>query len=151
MRHFSGRRPVIAGLSPQNSSRSSPVRVMRGIVRKPILGSKGPNRSKTMRILIRIAMAAVMVAAFAGRADARQISINGTHGREEIKSTCAKNGGNYYSNLDGYGCVTKNCDGQGNICAVNCQNGGKCTGSVPKIEGLPTPGNIDGILKQKTR
>ena len=104
-----------------------------------------------MRILIRLTMAAIMATALSDSAAARQISISGTHGREEIKSTCASSGGNYYSNLDGYGCIKNNCDGEGKLCSVNCQNGGTCTGSVPKIIGVPAPRSIDGILNQKSR
>jgi hypothetical protein len=104
-----------------------------------------------MRILIRLTMAAALAAAFAGSAAALQISISGTHGRSEIKSTCAKSGGDYFSNLDGYGCVNPNCDGNGRTCAVKCENDGKCTGAVPLTKGVPAPRSLDGILKQKSR
>lgn len=57
--------------------------------------------------------------------------IGGTHGRNEIKQTCAASGGNYYSNLDGYGCFKENCDGKGGLCGVVCKNDGKCEGSTP--------------------
>ncbi len=96
-------------------------------------------------------MAAAMATAFAGSAAALPISISGTHDRGEIKSTCEKTGGGWFSNLDGYGCINPNCDGKGGACAVKCENDGKCTGTVPQIKGVPAPRSLDGILKQKSR
>lgn len=98
-----------------------------------------------MRILIRIFLAVAIVVA-AGSSSAFATAIGGTHGREEIKSTCAKNGGRYYSNLDGYGCMKENCDGKGGLCGVVCKNDGKCEGSTPAIKRAPSSRGLNGYL-----
>lgn len=103
-----------------------------------------------MRILLRISLAAV-IAASTSNSLAFATAIGGTHGRAEIKSTCASSGGNYYSNLDGYGCMKENCDGKGGLCGVVCKNDGKCEGSTPSITSVPAPKGLKGILNPKTR
>ena len=105
-----------------------------------------------MRRLVTFSLAAVIFAGWAGLAAAAlPIAISGTHSRSEIKSTCAKAGADYYSNLDGYGCIKNDCDGKGGTCGVVCENNGKCTGSVPIVKGAPPLGGIKGILKPKSR
>jgi hypothetical protein len=103
-----------------------------------------------MRRLVTFSLAAVIFAGWAGLASALPIAISGTHDRAKIKSVCANAGGDYYSNLDGYGCINNNCTG--GPCAVVCENNGKCTGSVPQtVKGAPRLPGIEGILKPKAR
>jgi hypothetical protein len=61
---------------------------------------------------------------FAQTADARRVSIGGTHSASEIKATCAKAGGEYIEQGSTYGCETD----KGT--SVYC-NDGKCHGYVP--------------------
>ena len=104
-----------------------------------------------MHLFAKLSLAAFFLAGCISAASAANVSINGTHGRSEIKSTCASSGGNYYSNLDGYGCIRENCDGNGGLCGVICKNDGKCEGSTPSIKGTKPPRSLKGILKPKTR
>lgn len=53
------------------------------------------------------------------------------HSRDDVRSACASSGGEFYGNLDGYGCFKKNCDGKGGSCAVDCNASGQCDGTVP--------------------
>ncbi|MFZ1772582.1 MAG: hypothetical protein WAT78_01335 [Rhizobiaceae bacterium] len=77
--------------------------------------------------------------------------IGGKHGRSEIKGTCGANGGSYFSNLDGYGCVKENCDGKGGVCGVTCTNGGDCQGQTPPSRAVGVrkgkAGSVSGVLK----
>ena len=59
--------------------------------------------------------------------------IKGIHSIGDIARACMQAGGATYSTSDGYGCLKGNCDGKGGECAVDCDNGGKCTGSTPTI------------------
>ena len=104
-----------------------------------------------MQVSARLSLAAFLFLGCISASSAANVAINGTHGRSEIKSTCASSGGNYYSNLDGYGCMRENCDGNGGLCGVVCKNDGKCEGSTPSIKGMPKPRGLKGILKPKTR
>ncbi len=83
-----------------------------------------------MRYILAIALAASFGFS-TGLAFAETRSISGTHGKNEIKSTCADSGGSFYSNLDGYGCVKQNCDGKNGTCTVGCDSSGNCLGQTP--------------------
>lgn len=77
-------------------------------------------------------------------ASARQIStLSGTISRSQVKKDCSANGGAYIDwGKNGYSCYSTS--GNGNV--VDCNNRGKCTGSVPRqskpshtISGIPHP------------
>ncbi len=104
-----------------------------------------------MRMLARVSSAIFLIAGCISATSAVGVPINGTHGRSEIKATCAASGGTYYSNLDGYGCIKENCDGNGGLCGVVCKNDGTCTGSTPSIKGTKPPRTLKGTLGPKTR
>jgi hypothetical protein len=76
-------------------------------------------------------------------ASARQIvTLSGTHSRGEVKKDCDASGGAYISFHDGsYSCYSQS--GNGNV--VDCNKGGKCTGSIPRQRKPPR--TIGGILQ----
>jgi hypothetical protein len=82
-----------------------------------------------MRKLAVIIIALATLAFFAGVASAGMVSISGTHSKDEIKATCAREGASYSEDAGGYGCA-KPCGGSS--CGVGCTNDGQCTGHCPK-------------------
>lgn len=93
---------------------------------------------------IAVLVPAVFVAAFAvsPSASARHVvTLSGTYSRSQVKKDCDAAGGAYIdSGGAGYACFSQS--GNGNV--VNCNNRGKCTGSIPR-QGKP-PRTIGGIL-----
>src|SRR6185437_8249472 len=78
-----------------------------------------------------IAVPALFIAiAVSTSASARQISgLNGTFSRSQVKKDCSADGGAYIDwGKNGYSCYSTS--GNGNV--VDCNNRGKCTGSVPR-------------------
>lgn len=81
-----------------------------------------------MSLLIKSAVIAMALTLSATSSFATKVSISGTHGKTEIKSTCKRIGGTYYSKSTGdYGCISKE-----HGTSVKCGADGKCTGSVPQ-------------------
>jgi hypothetical protein len=62
---------------------------------------------------------------------AKRVSFTATV--SQVRSACSKVGGSFEVHIDGrgYGCVNKNCDGQGGTCQVQCNNNNNCNGSTP--------------------
>jgi hypothetical protein len=77
----------------------------------------------------------------AGASWAGQVSISGTHSRDEIKAACASVGGEFVEGQSGYFCSAE-C-GTDDTCTVSCNKGGKCTGECPNC-GRPTPPPVLG-------
>jgi hypothetical protein len=73
-------------------------------------------------------------------ASARHVfTLSGTYSRSQVKKDCDAAGGAYQIDGGGYFCVNPS---NGN--SVNCNNRGKCTGSIPR-QSKP-PRTIGGIL-----
>jgi hypothetical protein len=90
---------------------------------------------------IAIAVPALFVAiAVPTSASARHIiTLSGTYSRSQVKKDCDAVGGVYQSDSSGYFCASTS---NGN--SVNCNNRGKCTGSIPR-QSRPSR-TIGGIL-----
>lgn len=85
--------------------------------------------------------------AFSGPALARDIYLH-KHTADEIKSICAKVGGNFTQDSSGYDCAT-DCHGKpGTACNVYCQSGKRC---VAQVSGGHRPHNIMSALKAPSR
>ena len=97
-----------------------------------------------------VPLIAAMLFLIAGPALARQVPIDGTHSRDEIRRICKEQGGDFTGNLDGYLCF-KACPG--GTCIVSCDAAGHCSGQVPKgaansaMPGKATPKAILRSLK----
>lgn len=100
-----------------------------------------------MRRQIIFVVALAMAGFVADEAFAKIVSIGGTHSSAEIKSTCGKVGGEFFSEPDGgYGCAKK-CTAK-EYCTVGCEKSGKCKGSVPRRTAGASPGRgLAGILR----
>lgn len=91
-----------------------------------------------------------MLFLMASSAVARQVPIDGTHSRDEIRRICKEQGGEFTGNLNGYQCF-KACPG--GTCIVSCDASGHCWGQVPKgavnsaMPGKATPKAILRSLK----
>lgn len=73
-------------------------------------------------------------------ASARHVfTLSGTYSRSQVKKDCDAVGGVYQSDSGGYFCASTS---NGN--SVNCNNRGKCTGSIPR-QGRP-PRTLGGLL-----
>ncbi|HVZ54072.1 MAG TPA: hypothetical protein VG986_19035 [Pseudolabrys sp.] len=80
-----------------------------------------------MRLLISCMLFGVL--ALGGSAWARDINLR-KHSADEVKSVCAKAGGKFSQDAQGYGCGT-NCRGApGTDCMVSCKNGESCFAQV---------------------
>ena len=100
---------------------------------------------KASRFLTAAALLAV-ASVFSAGAEAKVISLTGTHSASQIKTACGANGGSYWSNSQGYGC-----EGTGGN--VNCTNGGRCQGYCEKCGTRQSSGGrigIIGVLKPPT-
>ena len=65
----------------------------------------------------------------------------------DLRQACSRGGGQFSIAADGsgYGCTKKNCDGNGGVCEVACDNNNNCVGSTPTRLDKPT--TLIGILQ----
>ena len=65
----------------------------------------------------------------------------------DLRLACSRGGGQFSIAADGsgYGCTKKNCDGNGGVCEVACDNNNNCVGSTPTRLDKPT--TLIGILQ----
>lgn len=84
-------------------------------------------RKKSIAMAVPALFVAIVVST---GASARHIStLNGTFSRSQVKKDCSANGGAYIDwGKNGYSCYSTS--GNGNV--VDCNNRGKCTGSIPR-------------------
>jgi hypothetical protein len=70
-----------------------------------------------------------------------------TPGFSELQSQCVDLGGTFTKSPDGngYACTMDNCDGQGGVCTVACDNDQNCVGSTPTR--ITQPVSLRGILQ----
>jgi hypothetical protein len=79
----------------------------------------------------------------AGASWAGQVSISGTHSKDEIKATCASVGGLFSDGPQGsYSCVNT-CAGD-DTCDVSCNKDGKCIGDCPNCGRRAPPPVLGG-------
>jgi hypothetical protein len=76
-----------------------------------------------------IILATVVLGFTVNVATAKSTLLSATAG--QVRSACAKAGGNFANSDGGYGCVKANCNGQGGTCSVQCNNAGQCIGTTP--------------------
>jgi hypothetical protein len=90
-------------------------------------------------VIVPALFAAMVSVSTSASAKPQQVTLSGTFSRSQVKKDCAAVGGHYDDEHSyGYGCLANN----GNI--VNCNNRGKCTGSIPRQSNPPH--TISGIL-----
>jgi len=87
-------------------------------------------------------IALVTLAFLAGTAWAGQVSISGTHSRDEVKAACDNVGGDFVEGQSGYFCSAE-C-GNDDTCTVSCNKGGKCTGDCPNCGRRAPPPVLGG-------
>jgi hypothetical protein len=65
----------------------------------------------------------------------------------ELQSQCVDLGGSFTRSPDGngYACTVADCDGQGGVCTVACDNDRNCVGSTPTR--ITQPVSLRGILQ----
>jgi hypothetical protein len=110
-------------------------------------GSLGSVKEEaSMRKFVMIVVALATLGFVACVASAGKVSIGGKHSADEIRGTCAKEGGAVFEVGGRYGCA-KDC-GPGKSCTVDCHDG-QCTGECPrcgrKDESLPVVGGADAL------
>lgn len=94
---------------------------------------------------LNILLTAACFCAASAAASAATVTLSNKVGLDELERICAASGGIFWSDLSGYSCTRKNCDGKGNSCIVACSTDGVCTGTVPKK--LPSgPERLKSIL-----
>ena len=91
-------------------------------------------------------LAATVMVGHSGAALAGTKQVAGTHSASEIKGSCDKAGGVYFSGSEGYSCVAAGGE-------VDCNKNGKCTGDCktcgPAVAKGGT-GSVNGILSGTT-
>ncbi|HET7912692.1 MAG TPA: hypothetical protein VFL49_11720, partial [Pseudolabrys sp.] len=96
-----------------------------------------------MRKALVFLIAFCTLAFIAAPARAKTIKLSGTHTRDEIKTTCEKNGGTFDP---GAGNIAYGCIGKGG--SVYCNKKGTCAGVCENCGGKAAPGKggMGGIL-----
>jgi hypothetical protein len=85
-----------------------------------------------MRRFFMAASGAVMACTITTAGYAATVNLKQRHSETEIKATCAREGGSFYSNSQAYGC-SKACTPDVS-CAVDCQKATKkCIGTTPRM------------------
>jgi hypothetical protein len=98
-----------------------------------------------------IILATMALAFTVNTATAKSTVLSATVG--QVRSACAKAGGNFANSDGGYGCVKANCNGQGGTCSVQCNNAGQCLGTTPArvfTDGSPAQILSGGLGKAQT-
>lgn len=84
-----------------------------------------------MKPMLVVMVAGLVSALGASAALAEKFELQRKYTREEVFNACAGAGGEIVIQGPAYGCVKKDCDGQGGLCNVECHDRHGCTGTTP--------------------